>query len=158
MRTERMLLVVALISVGLNLLLGGVLLGRMAGPAAEASRLDPTIGVRRLITELPQERAEALAPHLRSYLSALRPRFREVRSAQRELRAAMLTEPLDQRALAESLAVFQARLTDSQRDARDAFVALAAAMTAEERRLLVAAMNAPPPHRPPMPPPSAPPP
>ena len=144
MKSERIVRVVAIVSVGLNLLLAGVILGRMAGPEVGMKRVDPMIGVRRLLHELPESRARALAPHYRRYFSTLRPRFRELRGVQDELKDAMLTEPLDRAALGEALNSFQARFSDSQRAARDAFVELAAAMTLEERRQLVTAMNEPP--------------
>ncbi len=146
MKSERILLAVVIVSVGLNLLLGGVMLGHLAGPDREARRIDPMTGVRRVLKELPESRAEALAPYFRRYFSALRPQFREIRSAQRQLRNAMLTDPLDEAALTEALGAFQAGFSESQRAARDALVALAGAMTLEERRVLVSAMGEPPRH------------
>lgn len=144
MKSERILLAVVIVSVGLNLLLAGIMLGRLAGPDREPRRVDPMLGVRRVLTELPASRSEALAPHFHRYFAALRPRFREIRSVQQDLRAAMLTDPLDEAALTRALAAFQSRFSESQQAARDAFVVLAGAMTLEERRQLVSAMNDPP--------------
>lgn len=147
MNSERILLAVVIVSVGLNLLLGGVLLGQLAGPDRDARRIDPMVGVRRVFTDLPDARSEALAPHFQRYFGALRPRFREIRRVQQDLKEAMLTDPLDQAALTDALGAFQNLFSESQRSARDAFVALVAAMTLAERQQLVAAMSQPP-HRP----------
>ena len=144
MRSERILLAVVIVSVGLNLLLGGVMLGRFAGPDRDVRRIDPMFGARRILTELPEARSEALAPHFHRYFAALRPRFREIRSIQQDLKTAMLTDPLDAEALSQALGAFQSQLAESQRGARDAFVALAGAMTLEERRQLVSIMGEPP--------------
>jgi uncharacterized membrane protein len=143
MKSERILLAVVIVSVSVNLLLGGIMLGHLMGPDRQGGRIDPMAGVRRVLSELPESRREALAPHFRQYFAALRPRFREIRSVQQDLRAAMLSEPLDQRALSEALGAFQSRFSESQRSARDAFVELAAAMTLTERQQLVAAMAEP---------------
>ncbi len=141
MKTSRALIIGLALSLALNLVLAGVFLGRAAGPRPEMHRVDPIFGMRRLITDLPAERAEALAPYYRDYFSAMRPRFRDIRSTQKALRAAMLSEPLDEAALIEALGAFQAQLTDSQRDLQKAFVALAAELTLDERRMLVENMD-----------------
>lgn len=145
MQSKRLLVIAVVISVALNLLLAGVILGRLAGPGPEMHRLDPMMGLRRLLSDLPDERAAALAPYYREYFSTLRPRFRELRSTQQDLRAAMLTEPLDREAVQSALAAFRQDLYNSQGAAHDAFVALAAELTLAERRQLVTFMSRRPP-------------
>jgi uncharacterized membrane protein len=152
MRTNRVLIIGLAVSLAINLVLVGVFLGRAAGPRPEMHRVDPVFGMRRLISGLPEDRAQALAPLYRDYFSAVRPRFREIRSTQQALRAAMLTDPLDEAALLEGLETFQAQLTDSQRAAQKAFVALAAELTLDERRTLVENMDRRPERRPGAPP------
>jgi uncharacterized membrane protein len=146
MKTSRALVIGLIVSLGLNLLLAGVFLGRAAGPRPEMHRADPIFGMRRLIADLPAERAETLAPLYHDYVRALRPRFRDIRSTQRQLRDAMLTDPLDQTAALDALQSFQRQLTDSQRTTRKAFVALAAELTLSERQRLVENMDRRPDH------------
>ena len=141
MKTSRALVIGLVVSLAINLVLIGAILGRAAGPRPEMHRVDPIFGMRRLISDLPQARAEALAPLYRDYFSAMRPRFRDIRSTQQALRAAMLTDPLDEAAVAQALATFHTQLTESQQAAQKAFVALAAELTLEERRSLVANMD-----------------
>ena len=146
MMNSRVLLGVLIVSVAINLLLAGVFLGRLAGPERAPRPVDPIMGVRRLIRDLPEERAAALAERYRAYFSALRPRFREIRASQQELREAMLTEPLDRDAARRAMATFQNQLRDSQGDAHEAFVELLAALTLEERQQLITFMSTPPRH------------
>ena len=141
MTTKRALVIALLVSIALNLMAVGVFLGRQAGPRPEIHRVDPVLGMRRLLGDLPEERARMLAPLYRDYFAAMRPRFKEIRATQAALRAAMLTDPLDESALHTALASFEAQLAGSQRATQQAFVALAAALTLEERRQLVENMS-----------------
>ena len=141
MKTKRALEIALLVSIALNLMAVGVFLGRQAGPRPEIQRVDPVIGMRRLLSDLPEERAQALAPLYRDYFAAMRPRFKEIRRTQRALREAMLRDPLDASGLRTALDAFQTQLTGSQQASQDAFVALAEALTLEERRQLVENMS-----------------
>jgi uncharacterized membrane protein len=160
MKTKRALVIALLVSVALNLMAIGVFLGQRAGPRPEMHRVDPVFGMRRLLGDLPEERASALAPLYREYFATMRPRFKEIRNTQKALRTAMLTDPLDEAGLRSALQSFEAQLNDSQRASQAAFVALAAELTLEERQQLVENMGRRPerwqpgdkPHRPAPPP------
>lgn len=141
MKSKRLLVITVMVSIALNLLLVGVMFGRIAGPGPELHRVDPVMGMRRLLSDLPDERATALAPYYREYFSAVRPRFREIRGAQNDLRQAMLTDPLDQEAVKTALSAFRQHLFNSQGSAHDAFTTLAAELTLTEREQLVAFMS-----------------
>ncbi len=146
MKTDRLLLGALILSVAVNLLLAGIFMGRLAGPERSVGPVDPVMGMRRLIRDLPPERAEDLAEHYRHYFSTIRPRFRELRASQRQLREAMLTEPLDKAAVREAMVGFQNQLRDSQGQAHDAIIELMAALTLDERRQLITLMSPPPRH------------
>lgn len=141
MKSKRLLVITVVVSVALNLLLVGMMFGRIVGPGLELRRVDPMMGMRRLLSDLPEERAAALAPFYREYFAAVRPRFREIRGAQSALRQAMLTDPLEQEAVRTALGAFRQHLFNSQGSAHDAFVTLAAELTLAEREQLVAFMN-----------------
>ncbi len=141
MKTKRALVIALVVSVALNLLAVGMFLGRQAGPRPEMQRVDPVFGMRRLLGDLPEERAQALAPLYREYFAAMRPRFKEIRSTQEALRQAMLTEPLDEPGLRAALQSFESQLSSSQRATQDAFIALAAELTLAEREQLVENMG-----------------
>ena len=141
MKSKRALIVALLVSIALNLVAVGIFLGRQAGPRPDMHRVDPVFGMRRLVGDLPEQRAQALAPLYREYFAAMRPRFREIRSTQEALRGAMLTDPLDETELRNALQSFEDQLTRSQQATQDAFVALAAALTLSERQQLVEHMG-----------------
>lgn len=148
MTSKRYLILALALSVMVNLVLAGVFIGRatMAGSMAAGGMkgLDPTLGLRHLVADLEEERRTTLEPLLRSYFSALRPRFREIRGSQESLREAMLSEPLDRAALKSALADFNSHLFQTQEQAQDALVELADAMTLGERSKLVTYLERPP--------------
>ena len=137
MRTNRYLIAALLISVALNLIVAGIFSGRAFRPDPELRHLDPMLGLRRLVHDLPEDRAEVLAPYYRAYFRALRPRFREIRAAQGSLRDAILADPLVEEALEQALLAFNKQISASQGSAVDALVALTTALTPAERRQLV---------------------
>ena len=49
MKSKRFLVTLLAVSVVVNLLMIGVLLGRMTGPGPEFRRVDPVMGMRRLV-------------------------------------------------------------------------------------------------------------
>ncbi len=141
MKSKLALVIALMVSVALNLVAIGMFLGSQAGPRPEMHRVDPVFGMRRLLGDLPEQRARELAPLYRAYLGAMRPRFREIRGTQEALRTAMLADPLDEAALRAALKSFEAQLSGSQRASQDAFIALAAELTVNERRQLVENMS-----------------
>jgi hypothetical protein len=147
MKTRRALIIALVVSLTANLLVAGVFLGRAAGPKPEMFRADPLTGMRRLVRDLPAERAEALAPLYREYFAAMRPRFRDIRQTQRSLRATMLADPLDEEALLAALEAFHGQLTATHQATAAAFVALASELTLSEREQLVEQMDRPPERR-----------
>ena len=144
MKTKRYLVAGLALSLAVNLVLVGMLAGSRIPLDTGMKRVDPMLGIRRLLDELPEQRAEALRPYLRGYFSSLRPRFRELRGSQQSLRVAMLSDPLDTEALSAALASFNSHLFESQQQSHEPFVALAAALSLKEREQLVALLNEPP--------------
>lgn len=141
MNNKRALIVALVVSIALNLVAIGIFLGRQAGPRPDMHRVDPVFGMRRLLGDLSEQRAQELAPLYRQYFAAMRPRFREIRSTQEALRRAMLTDPLDETELRNALRSFDDQLSRSRQATQDAFVALAAALSPGERQQLVENMG-----------------
>ena len=141
MKSKRALVIGLVVSIALNLVAVGIFLGSQAGPRPEMQRIDPVFGLRRLLGEVPEERAQALAPLYREYFATMRPRFREIRATQAALRNAMLTEPLDEAALRSAMQSFESQLRGSQQASQDAFVTLVAELTLAERQQLVETMS-----------------
>lgn len=129
------LTIALVVSLALNLALGGFLLGRLSHPAAPAV-LEPGIGLFRVMRELPEPRREELRPVLRAHLRSLRPEIRAIREAQQRIDAALGRQPFAANDLAAALEDFRAALLASQVRSHGFLVQVAAAMTPEERVLL----------------------
>lgn len=86
------------LSLSVNLLAGGVLLGRLLRPAPEPP---PMVWA---LSDLEPALRRRLGPRLRERLAEVRPARRELRSARGDLRAALLSEPLDRAAASAALA------------------------------------------------------
>ncbi|MFO7177754.1 MAG: periplasmic heavy metal sensor [Pseudomonadota bacterium] len=134
MRLGRPLLWLAL-SVGLNLLLGGVLVGSyLAGSPREKPPFEMP-GSPRHGPQPPHARriaGEVLAPHREE----LRERRKQVAAARAEARAALEREPYDPEAFERALTRLRAETTKSQEAVHRAMARAAASADPERRRLL----------------------
>lgn len=137
MKSSRYLIAALAISVAINLALLGFVLGRASNLDRPAMRVDPQLGVGRLLRDMPAERREAIEPLVKDYFRSLRPRMRQVQRAQGAIRDAILTEPFDAEAMADALGTFNTRLYESQARGHPQLVRLLAALSIEERRELV---------------------
>jgi uncharacterized membrane protein len=141
MNKHRYLIGGLIASLALNLVLVGVLAGRATTQELGIRRIDPVIGLRQLLSDLPEERIDTLRPYYRDYLRSLRPRFRDIRHAQQDLREAILSNPLDTEALHSALQAFNTQFFNTQTNAHEPLVALVAALRLEERQQLVAHLS-----------------
>jgi len=147
MTTKNLLLAGLTVSVLINLALIGLYTGHFVTGGPGAPRLDPMLGIRHLVGDLPEDRRIQLEPYFKDYFRTLRPRFRNIRSTQSDLREAMLTEPLDTAAVAKALNEFNVQLFETQSMGNEAFVRLAAVLTLEERQRFLDHLKRPPEHR-----------
>ena len=118
-----------------------MLIGFVAGRASDSDFRPPPVdasrSVRLLFGELSSERRLELDQHFRAYFDALRPRYRDMRSSQRDFRTAMTSDPLKADKLHRTMSELTAHICESQTRSRDSFVALAEALTPRERQQLV---------------------
>jgi len=129
------------VSVGVNLMLGGFVVGRLSGPGPVPAALDPSVGMFRVLPRLPEQRREALRPQVRQHFRALRDELRRLRSAQHGINEALTAEPFAAEDLTAALARFRAALLASQEQNHALLVNVAGEMTAAERQLLREAMT-----------------
>ena len=161
MRSRKWLVFALIASVAVNLAMAGFVVGRLGAPWMAPMSLDPSMGLVRVVRELPEERREVLRAELREHFRTLHPRLREMRQAQRRINSALTREPFEPDELSAALAAFRATLLESQQHSQAALVQVVSQMTPEERLLLREAMSRhrrPPGHRdrpdgPPQPPP-----
>ena len=142
MRTSRWLIGGLVLSVVVNLLLAGFVLGRLSGfGPPPAFGPDPTVGFFRMLGFLSDERRAAIVPDLRKQMGELMPTLRKVRGDQRAVFDALTADPFDPAALDAALAGLRANLTAAQVASHHSFVELAKQLTPAERKDLAGAMH-----------------
>ena len=128
------------VSVMLNLLLAGFLLGRASGPPVwAAKRIDPSIGLFRL-DGLPGERRRELFAEFK-VRSELRGPLRKMRGDQRAIYRTLTAETLNAEELAQALAGFRRNFDMFQEHSHQVFIKLISSLTGEERRKVVASLS-----------------
>ena len=136
-----------IVSVVVNLLLAGFVVGRMSGDFGIRGGIGPVPQLKFLEEDRRREVFQGLETR-----RALRPKLRKLRTAQRDMRAALLAEPFEEEALSETLAEFRRRLDESQALSHQRFVAVVSRLTPDERRKLASTLDRhrkPPDRRPP---------
>jgi uncharacterized membrane protein len=137
MSGNKWLILALIVSFGANIGLVGFLAGRASTGDLGPRGLDPTLGIARILPQLPKARHDALRPLVREHMRGVRPSIREIRLAQRALAEAMLAEPFERADLETALAGFRMHLAESQVTSHASFVGLVEQLTPQERKLLV---------------------
>lgn len=135
-RAPRWMWIALFLSVGLNLLVAGAV-ASAAWHLRGGWGFGPHARISRFLVTLPPERAEVLRGVVDNSRQTFRPLRREIREERGDLARVFAAEPLDDAALASTLA----RLTDAELKIRQAYAQLttelAKSMTAEERQTFV---------------------
>ena len=127
------------VSVVVNLLLAGFVVGRMSGDVGFRGGIGAAPKMPQL-RFLEDERRREVTRGLETR-DALRPTLRELRRSQGDIRAAFMAQPFDQEALSAALAEFRRHLDESQALSHTKLVAVAAKLTPDERRRLARTMD-----------------
>ena len=139
---------ILLVSLAVNLLLVGFVVGQSSKPALFG---DPTRAFPRWVRTLPEERQVELRPTIRAHLGNMRPAMRQMRSQHQRLQDALRADPFDAELLAAALAELRANHARVQESSHRAFVGFVNQLTPAERQALVEDLRAPRPapwHRP----------
>ncbi|MDH3642999.1 MAG: periplasmic heavy metal sensor [Gammaproteobacteria bacterium] len=147
MPTNKWLILTLIVSLGANVGLIGFLAGRASTADLRPGPLDPTLGFARILPELPEARHDELRPLVREHMRSVRPSIRQIRGAQRDMRAAILADPFERSALESALARFREHLGGSQSASHASFVTLVEQLTPAERQVLVEVLRREPRHR-----------
>jgi uncharacterized membrane protein len=144
MRINRWLIAGLVLSVVVNLLLVGFVVGRLSGftPPPVFSP-DPTAGFHRMLGFLSDDRRAAIMPDIRKEMGELMPLFRKVRGDQRSVFDALTAEPFDPAALDAALTNLRGNLSAAQVASHHSFVELAKQLTPDERKELSRSMHRP---------------
>ena len=125
-----------IVSLIVNLLLVGFIVGR-ASQAPFAMGPDPTMAFPRFARDLPEDRRQAIRPHVRKHLTAMRPNRQALHQARVQINQAIVAEPYEPEALAQALAnMHQVQIQLSQ-STQLSFVQFVSALTPAERSKFV---------------------
>jgi uncharacterized membrane protein len=144
MQTNRWLIGGLVLSIVVNLLLVGFILGRLSGfGPPPAFGPDPTVGFFRMLGFLSDERRAAIMPDLRKQMGEVMPTLRKVRGDQRAVFDALTANPFDPAALDAALTGLRANLAAAEVASHRSFVELAKQLTPAERKEFARAMRRP---------------
>ena len=128
--TKRHVWIVALcVSVFLNLLLAGYIVGQATQPAT----MDLSYGFPRLLRALPEERVDELMASIRDQRRDLREVYRNVGRAQEEMTKDFLANPFDIEQFRKSSAHYGTEYCTARERTDQVFLYLAEQLTQEER-------------------------
>ena len=134
--------VLLIVSLTINLILGGFLVGRLsARHPLLGGHPDPTAGLFGMVREFDPARRKQLQPLLRDHFSTLRPQIRVIRDQHRAIVAALTAEPFDAQALTVELSRSREQLMETQVASHEALVDLASQLDPTERAQLAEGMH-----------------
>ena len=113
---RKWLITIVVISVALNLLLVGFYIGQQPLPGRTNLRIDPTMGLPRVLQGLPEDRRRALLQDVDVSRREIASRHRALQKVQIDIERAMAMEPFDAESLANALENFRRRFDENQED------------------------------------------
>jgi Spy/CpxP family protein refolding chaperone len=132
MTKNKWLTITLVISLGINLLLVGFMVGsKFRGPPS-SMMMNPMFGLMRYSDTLPVQRRAELLKSMRSFRPA-HGQFRQMRELQNNLRNEIRRDPLDPAALKAALTALHNQMQAHQSASHDAFVQLMQSLTPAER-------------------------
>lgn len=131
------LAVALLLSLGLNLFLGGAIAGRMfgqrSGGALEMTPANLKVGIERVLRVLPEADATVMRGMFEAQRGDLRQRFVALQRARKAVGEALRAEPFDAAAFAAAYETMQARSQEVQAAVHGVIKAAVPQMSAEAR-------------------------
>ena len=143
MKTNKLFVVLLVLSVALNLALVGFLIGQRVNQHGIAVMANPMHLMPRWAHGLAPERRQALLPMLRQQRRDARAQLRAIRKAHMAVQQAVAAEDFDPAELTTSLMDLRTRLGDSQQTSHDDFINFVSALTAKERQDLAQQLRRP---------------
>lgn len=138
---RKWLITIVVISIALNLLLVGFYIGQQPLPGRTNLRIDPTMGLPRVLQGLPEDRRRALLQDVDVRRREIASRHRALQKVQIDIERAMAMEPFDAESLANALESFRRRFDENQEDSHRLLVQLFEQMDPEERSAVRIALS-----------------
>jgi len=138
LRSARGLAILLVLSVAVNLFLGGMLAGRITGQAARESPIRQNI--REMLAPLPEEKRALVQKEIRAEMPRVREQFTALQAARAALAEEMVKPVPDNAALERGFAEVQARTAAIGTTLQRAIQRALPSLSQEERRAMVAAL------------------
>ena len=138
---RKWLITIVVISIALNLLLVGFYIGQQPLPGRTNLRIDPTMGLPRVLQGLPEDRRRALLQDVDVSRREIASRHRALQKVQIDIERAMAMEPFDAESLANALENFRRRFDENQEDSHRLLVQLFEQMDPDERSAVRIALS-----------------
>lgn len=140
--------IVVLVSLALNLFLGGLVTGRWLGGAPQGGlrTANPTdivmpFNPRQFLRSLPGERRKEIMKLIKGRTGEVRRAFRAVPAAREEIIAALESDPFDAARLEAAFAGTRGRFDEAVGAIHGVILSLADELTPEERKLMAGAIR-----------------
>ena len=138
---RKWLITIVVISIALNLLLVGFYIGQQPLPGRTNLRIDPTMGLPRVLQGLPEDRRRVLLQDVDVSRREIASRHRALQKVQIDIERAMAMEPFNAESLANVLENFRRRFDENQEDSHRLLVQLFEQMDPEERSAVRIALS-----------------
>ena len=126
------------VSLALNLFLGGILVGRVTGQAVAESQTRRSI--QAMLEPLPDAKRDLVRKEIAAAMPGVRQRFAALQSARASLAEEMMKPAPDKAALERGFADVQTQTTAIGSELQQAMVRALPLLTQEERRAMVQAL------------------
>jgi uncharacterized membrane protein len=141
---RRWITIALVISLAVNLLVLGLAAGAGWKNWHGGRRHAFSQGMERLLDKMPPERREPLQALFDRYKTEVRPMWRQVRDARRDVIESMRAEPYDENKVRESVAALHTRQAKARDEFTDVILQVMSKLSDEERSDLLSGFGPPP--------------
>jgi uncharacterized membrane protein len=138
---RKWLVAIVVISIAINLLLVGFYVGRQPLSGRTNMGIDATMGLQRMLQDLPEDRRRALLQDVDVSRREIASRHRALQKVQIGIEHIMATEPFDAERLAKALENFRRRFDENQENSHRLLVQLFEEMNPDERSAVQSALG-----------------
>jgi uncharacterized membrane protein len=146
MRKQQIFILTLIISLIINIFLGGILIGKRfygAHPDFHSPphmRLPPMY-LERLLEDLPPEKAELVRPIIIEHITQFRAHFRDITASRRAVYEQLTAEKVNQQALSEAIVIMQQNVQKTREIMYKTLIKIAIHLDKTEREKLVDGMS-----------------
>jgi uncharacterized membrane protein len=137
--SSRWIKVTLVISLTVNLLFIGAILGRISSGVPLTRPFPPDLGW--VLRNVEPDTRQSLRAQLREQAMTSRPMRRQLRESQQTVNRLLLDDPLDQQALADSMAELRKYSTESQEEMHRSLITIMSQLDLDQRKQVMRRLN-----------------